>query len=114
MIVESSVPPASDASHAPVWFSAAFSIDSSLIVPARDLTSKLAVSLGYPAAEVREISEMVSGAMSRAMDGATPGAADPVELTFRIEGDRLEAMVIRGQEPYGHLSKPLPPKPPEA
>jgi hypothetical protein len=78
----------------PLWFSATFSVDPRFLAPGRELTVKVANSLGYTADDAATIGTGVGDAMSRAVALAEGTKLDRVQLTFRTLADRLEVTVL--------------------
>ena len=92
---------------APLWFSARFSVDARFLEPGRELTIKVATSLGYPVADAVDIGRVVSDAMSRVLS-AKEETLERIELTFRTTGESFEVTVVCDGTSYCHVTTALP------
>lgn len=104
----SSVSSASDSHVAPLWFSATFSVDARFLDPGRELTIKIASSLGYPASDAVDIARVVSDAMSRVLTLGHEKASRYLELAFRTGSDAFEVSVVCDGTSYCHVTTALP------
>ena len=97
---------------APLWFSATFPGDPRFVDVVRDLSGKIAESLGYAAPDAAGIGRVVSEAMSRVMMLAQGNGNQDVEVRFRTSHEDLEVEVAHvtgsNDEPAFRMTKALP------
>jgi hypothetical protein len=98
--------PETDPSSGPLHFSATFPCDGRFCPAVADLSVKVALSLGYPDAEAREIGQAIHRAFEEAV-GQGPGHGGvQVDVRLRPGGDAIDATVRCSQRVLLELTRP--------